>query len=150
MISASKLTDGAEIFVSAQWGVFTNDEANLDYFKPALRTVLSKESDGTLSGKAAASGTEGGYCPHCYDPENPQKVTWQAYTAASDANISQSGHYYLSKACTARLNIMADTDVVIDLNGLNITSGHRCFVLKTGASLSLLDFNGAALSRSAR
>ena len=144
IISASKLTDGAEVFVSARWGVFTNDDTNVEYFKPALRTVLKKEADGTLSGSFAAAGTEGGYCPHCYDPANPQKITWQTYTATADSNISQSGHYYLSTAVTARLNIAADTDVVIDLNGQSFTSGHRCLVLKKGATLSLLDFNGAS------
>lgn len=138
VISASKLTEGAEIFVSAHYGVFTNDEANIDYFKPALRTVLSKEADGKLSGDDAASGTEGGYCPHCN-----KKVAWTAYTAATDSEISVSGHYYLNGSATARLNIATGTDVVIDLNGLSITSGHRALVLKKDAKLSILDFNGA-------
>ena len=138
IISASKLTDGAEVYVSAYYGVFTNDAANLDYFKPALRTVLTQKADGTLSGKMAADGEVAGYCPHCNE-----KVAWQAFTAASDTAINESGHYYLSKSATARLNIAADQDVVIDLNGMNITSGHRALVLKKNAKLSILDFNGA-------
>ena len=143
VISGSKLTDGAEIFVSAHWGTFTNDAVNAEYFKPALRTVLTQNDDGTLSGDDAAVGEEAGYCPHCYDPENPQKVTWQAYTATTDKTISESGHYFVSKAMNARLNIAAGIDVVFDLNGYSSSSGHRCFVVGEGATLSLLDFSGA-------
>ena len=138
VVSASKLTDGAEIYVSAHWGVFTNDSANLDYFKPALRTVLTKQTDGTLSGRIAADGEVAGYCPHCNE-----KVAWKGYTSSVDAVISESGHYYLSKNCTARLTVSAGKDVVIDLSGKKITSGHRCFVMEEGATLSVMDFNGA-------
>ena len=144
IISASKLTDGAEIFVSARWGEFTNDDANLDYFKPALRTVLTKEEDGKLSGSFAADGEQGGYCPHCYDPENPQKVTWQGYNVKSNGDaISQSGHYYVNGTVNARVNIAAGMDIALDTNGYALTSTHRCFVVGEAATLSLLDFNGA-------
>ena len=138
VVSASQLTDGAEVYVSAHFGTFTSVAVNVDYFKPALRTVMTQNADGTLSGKAAADGELGGYCPHCNE-----KVSWQGYTASSDSTISQSGHYYLTKAVTARLNIAENQNVVIDLNGKTFTSGHRCFVMKANASLSILDFNGA-------
>lgn len=148
VVSGSGLTAGAEIFVSARWGVFTNDKVNSDYFKPALRTIITQQSDGKLSGSLAASGKEGGYCPHCYDPQNPKTVSWTAFGSGvfmeGTTDEIPAGHYYLSKSVTGSYVLnQASQDVVIDINGVNITGNGRAFSVTNGASLSLVDFNGA-------
>lgn len=159
-IYAGELTEGAEIFVSAAFGTFTKDAVNADYFKPALRTVLTQSADGTLGGNLAASGEIGGYCPHCYDPDAPQKVIWTAFAdgvfqenclsdKTGDTNPEctnehlVSGHFYLSKNVENRFNVPSGVDVVIDLNGKKLSSSHRVFVLSKNACVSILDFNGA-------
>lgn len=134
-LSAAGLTQGAEIFVEAG-DVFTTDAANKDYFKPALRTgTIIANDDGTLSAAYAVSGEPGGYCPHCYDPQNPKTVTWTAF----NGTVS-SGHYFLNAAVSSGYTIPKDADFVLDLNGKTLSASGRAFdAVGTNATLAILD-----------
>ena len=139
-ISAAGLTQGAEIFVEAN-GTFTKDAANKDLFKPAIRTgTITADGNGQLSATLAASGETGGYCPHCYDPQNPQRVVWTAFDGASTLS---SGHYYLTANTTGQFSLPQNTDFVLDLNSKTLRSSSTGFTT-TGAdaSLSILDSIG--------
>lgn len=137
MIQAAGLTQGAEIFVEAT-GIFTNDQSSKDFFKPALHTsAITATASGQLSATYASSGEMGGYCPHCYDPENPKTVVWTAFTGNTELT---SGHYYLSANTTGQYNLPQDTDFVLDLNGKTLRSSQRAFTTTgTNATLSILD-----------
>ena len=139
-IYAAGLTQGAEIFVDAN-GTFTKDAADKALFKPALRTgAITADSNGQLSATYAASGEIGGYCPHCYDPKNPQCVAWTAFDGASTLS---SGHYYLTANATGQYSLPQDTDFVLDLNGKTLRSASTLFTTTgTGASLSIMDSIG--------
>jgi len=139
-ISAAGLTQGAEIFVEAN-GTFTKDAANKDLFKPAIRTgTITADGNGQLSATLAASGETGGYCPHCYDPQNPQSVVWTAFDGASTLS---TGHYYLTANTTGQYSLPQDTDFVLDLCGKTLQSSSALFTATgTDASLSILDSVG--------
>ena len=139
-IQAADLTQDAEIFVVAN-GIFTNDQANIELFKPALRTgAITQNSGGQLMATIAASGAMGGYCPHCYDPQNPKTVAWTAFAGGSDLS---SGHYYLSAATTGQYNLPQNTDFVLDLNGKSLRASQRAFTATgANATLSILDGHG--------
>ncbi len=172
MVEASGLTEGSEIFVTANH-TFADATANIDYFKGANRTVLTASADG-LAGTYAASGELGGYCPHC-----KERVTWTLFDlttsvvqgclqdSATDANEDctgrhiESGHYYLGKSLTGMAQYyvgvylsgqgtLATKDVVIDLSGYNITANGRAFYLRPKDAsgnfnqLTLLDSYGGA------
>ena len=172
MVEASGLTEGSEIFVTANH-TFADATANIDYFKGANRTVLTASADG-LAGTYAASGELGGYCPHC-----KERVTWTLFDlttsvvqgclqdSATDANEDctgrhiESGHYYLGKSLTGMAQYyvgvylsgqgtLATKDVVLDLSGYNITANGRAFYLRPKDAsgnfnqLTLLDSYGGA------
>ena len=101
----SGLKAGSEIYLEAE-ETFPN--ANPDYFKGAIRTVLTQDGE-NLVATQAASGEMGGYCPHC-----SQKVAWKAFNkttcvraecfgdtagdedpACTNRHIA-TGHYYLT------------------------------------------------------
>ena len=166
---ASSLTEGSEIYVDAS-GTFTQPGANADYFKGAMRTVLSQSEEGLVATQAA-DGAVGGYCPHCQ-----KQVTWQAFSrtgslvqnclldAADDTDPActgyhlESGHYYLTEDLTKfsqyyvgiYLNsaTQAVKDFVLDLNGHKITAFGRAFYTRVDDAdgnnnmLSLLDSCG--------
>ena len=171
MVDASGLTEGSEIYVIANHE-FTVGTANIDYFKGAIRTALSKTETG-LAGIQAADGELGGYCPHC-----GQRVAWIAFdltksliqecyldsSADTDAACTgrhiESGHYYLSGmlnplSAQQYIGILqgetrVSKDVVLDLAGYNITATGRAFYLFPGSDtvpdsqLTLLDSHGGS------
>ena len=171
MVDASGLTEGSEIYVIANHE-FTVGAANIDYFKGAIRTVLSETETG-VAGKQVAEGEMGGYCPHC-----GEQVAWKVFDikacliqecyldSATDTDAActgrhiESGHYYLSGSInplSAQQYIgilQGDTrvskDVVLDLAGYNITATGRAFYLFPGSDtvpdsqLTLLDSHGGS------
>lgn len=149
-VSGAGLTEGSEIYIDYTGTVEGADPA---YFKGALRTVLT-ESENGLVATQAASGEPGGYCAHC-----GQQVTWKAYSttdslvqnclldSATDADPActarhiASGHYYMESSLTGAAQYyigaylsgsgtLRTEDVVIDLNGCDITASHRVFYLR--------------------
>ena len=168
-ISAAGLTDGAEIYVNAG-ALFTEAGAKAEYFKPALRTVLTETAEG-LVGTQAADGEIAGYCPHC-----GQKVAWQPFELTGATYVAEcylddeedtdpactgrhvaTGHYYLPKSYTSfaqryvgakQGDVSEEADVVVDLNGYSITATGRPFYIKPTtqvSTLSLLDSVGGSV-----
>ena len=168
-LDASGLTEGSEIYVGAE-GAFTTPGANKNYFKGAIRTVLSETEDG-LVGTKAADGEQGGYCPHC-----GEQVTWKLFSttdsmvqscledSATDTDPActgrhiESGHYYLGSTQTGFAqyyvgvyqNLENIKDVVIDLAGYHITANGRAFYIRgkssnaQQSSLTILDSYGGS------
>ena len=168
-VNASGLTEGAEIYVNAD-GLFTDSGAKAEYFKPAIRTVISETPEG-LVGTQATDGEVGGYCPHC-----DQQVSWQAFDAktylvkeclldstgdtdpACTGRHMATGHYYLTETYTSFSQMYTgassdgktmSADVVIDLNGCSITASGRAFYIKPTSpavsTLSLMDSVGGSV-----
>lgn len=167
-VHAAGLTEGAEIYVNAG-GRFTDSGANGEYFKPALRTVITQTAEG-LVGTQAAEGELAGYCPHCME-----QVAWSAFDttaclaqeclldgsgdtdSACTGRHMATGHYYLTQSYTSFSQMYAgasvdgntmSADVVIDLNGNSITASGRAFYIKPttpASTLSLLDSAGGAV-----
>ena len=142
-VDASGLTDGSEIFVRTGNGAFTKEiaadqlERIAGYFKGAVRTELSVNTETNTVN--ATQGTTG-YCPHCYDPENPQTVTW---TAVSSGEFSEAGHYYLSGSKIAASNMAFYVNCVLDLNGYTIQrTNNRVILAATNVTLDVLDSVG--------
>lgn len=144
-IDASGLTDGAEIFVNAT-GAFTQALPEADaqriagYFKGAIRTAVSLESDFTLKGTQGSTG----YCPHCYDPANPQTVTWYKGAAPTAGEL----HRYLETSnVSSSSNIVINQDTVWDLNGYTIyRDGRRIIMNAADKTLTVMDsFGGGKL-----
>ena len=139
MLDVGGLKEGSEIFVCA-FGTFTQavPEADAqkiaDCFKGAVRTAVSLESDFTLK---ATQGTTG-YCPHCYDPANPQKVTWTAgLTTGSDV------HCYMTQSVVGEANSTITANVVLDLNGYTLGRTNRRLMMYTAnKSLTVMDSVG--------
>lgn len=157
---ASSLTEGSEIYVDAS-GTFTQPGANADYFKGAMRTVLSQSEEGLVATQAA-DGTVGGYCPHCQ-----KQVAWQAFSRTGSLvqecyndtvkvdNVEvedtdptctglhvESGHYYLAESYTSfsqhyvgvyKGSGLIAKDVVLDLNGYSLTCPGRAFYIRRGS-----------------
>ena len=117
-VTASELTDGAEIYVQqvTSGGTVAAAGANIEYFKGAFRSVLSGGGSDPIIATTAADGETAGYCPHC----NAQ-VAWSAF----DTTNLTTGHYYLSGNLVAALTIPATADMVIDLNGKVLSSAGR-------------------------
>ena len=168
---ATGLTEGSLIYVDADH-TFTKPGANPDYFRGAIRCVVSQGEDG-LVGTQAADGELGGYCPHCN-----QQVAWTSLDlttclvqnclldSATDTDPActgrhlESGHYYLGKSFTGMAQYyigvylsgqgtLATKDVVLDLAGCSMTANGRVFYLRPGMdtvlnSLTILDSCGAS------
>ena len=167
----SGLSANSEIYVNAG-DRFTGSGASLACFKGAGRTVLSETAEG-LVGTQAASGTQGGYCPHC-----GEQVVWHAFDTTEalvkecyldgDADTDpactgrhlESGHYYLTQDYTGfsqqyigiRLgDERVPKDVVIDLAGFDITASRRPFYINPGkdaatdSRFTLLDSQGGSV-----
>ena len=127
----TNLTADAEIFLSATASrtVATgyNPEIHANCFKNPFRTLLTFDSEnGKITADPAGSNT--GYCPHCYDPENPQPATWTALTAptagTADINWNDAAHYYLTDAISFADRVRVYGDVVLDLNGKSWTKSN--------------------------
>ena len=131
-VTADGLTEGSEIYVSGE-GTVTG--ANAAYLKPALRTVLT-ETDGSITATLAADGEIAGYCPHC-----DAQVSWTAFTVSQ---LSQSGHYYLTEDLPSFSQKNINADIVLDLQGCDITSSGRVFFIQSGG-VALLDSLGGAV-----
>lgn len=139
----SGLTEGTEIFVNANH-VFTKalaDEATATamkaYFKEAVRMTIS------VSGTALKGSNTGttGYCPHCYDPENPQKVTWASGWSTINTVTADNTHRYLTAYAAANRTIGAA--VIVDLNGHTLArEGQLVTTIAEGKSLTVLDSCG--------
>ncbi len=173
VMDASGLTEGSEVYVDANH-TFTTKDANIDYFKGAMRCVLSQNEEG-LAGTQATSGELGGYCPHCNE-----RVVWSAFStteslvkecyndAADDTDPActgrhiESGHYYLGASITkmaqqyigafinSTIGTVATEDVIIDLSGYHITASGRAFYLRPQSAdkntdyLTILDSFGGS------
>lgn len=131
-LTASGLAEGSEIYLTAE-GTFTG--VNADYFKPALRTVFTETEEGLVAA-TAADGEIAGYCPHCN-----ACVSWKAFTVAQ---LSQDGHYYLTASLPSFSQKNTNADIVIDLQGYDITSSGRVFFIQSGG-VALLDSVGGAV-----
>ena len=174
-VDASGLTEGSEIYVGAE-GTFTQPGANINYFKGAIRTVLSETEDG-LVGAQAVNGELGGYCPHC-----GEQVVWKAFSltdsliqncledSATDTDPActgrhiATGHYYLGGSLTGfkqqyvgvYQNLANVQDVVLDMAGYDITATHRAFYTRSESAataakshLTILDsYGGSAITGS--
>ena len=149
-MDASGLTEGSEVYVGAK-GTFAQPGANMDYFKGAIRTVLSETEEG-LVGTQAAAGELGGYCPHCNE-----RVVWNFFSttdsliqncledSATDTDPActgrhiASGHYTLGSSLTGfkqhyvgvYQNLANVQDVVLDMAGYSITATHRAFYIRS-------------------
>ena len=140
----SGLAEGAEIFVNAG-GVFTQDltdaataETVMGYFKEAVRMTLSVEGSAIKGSNGAAVMT--GYCPHCYDPENPQKVTWIRDWSSIKSGMADS-HVFLRYYSATAKTIPAN--VVLDLCGMTVRRVDRMMItVSAGCCLSVLDSYG--------
>ena len=154
-VDASGLTEGSEIYVLAKH-TFTTAGANPDYFKGAIRTVITETEEG-LAGAYANSGELGGYCPHC-----GEQVAWRLFNltdaliqncledSADDTDPActgrhiESGHYYLGSNQTGFAqqyvgvyqNLANIKDVVIDTAGYSITATGRAFYIRGDSKLS--------------
>lgn len=147
-VTVSGLTSGAEVYLNANGVTLAN--ANMSYFKPAIRTTLT-QSGTSITAAYAADGETAGYCPHCN-----AKVAWTPLAAATVATTS--GHYYITGA-TSLSNQLAigrnitdsSVDAVVDLNGYTVTcSGRFAYIyddatVGNGHSLSVLDSAGNSL-----
>ena len=138
-LDVTGLTDGAEIFIYAT-DVFTTaiPEAEAQriagYFKGAVRTSVTLESDFTLKGTQGTTG----YCPHCYDPAKPAMVTW-----ASGLKTASDGHCYMTANVVGEENTTITANVVLDLNGYTLGRTERRIIFTTaGKSLTVLDSYG--------
>ena len=167
-LDASALAEGSEIYLDATG---TIAGANAAYFKGAMRTVITENETGFTATQAAA-GEQGGYCPHC-----GEAVAWQEFSltdslvqnclqdSASDTDPActgrhiASGHYYLPATMTglsqyyvgaylSGSGTLRTDDVVIDLNGYDVTATGRFAYLRPKDAdgninkLSLLDSVG--------
>ena len=167
-VKAADLTEGAEVYVNAG-ALFTDSGAKAEYFKPALRTVITQSAEG-LVGTQAVDGEIAGFCPHC-----GEQVSWQAFdtnaclvkeclldgTGDTDSACTgrhmASGHYYLTQTYTSFSQMYSgasadgktmSADVVVDLSGFSITAGGRAFYIKPttpASTLSLLDSVGGSV-----
>ncbi|MBR4863809.1 MAG: MBL fold metallo-hydrolase [Oscillospiraceae bacterium] len=131
-LSAKDLCDGAEIYISAEGAL---PDAKAEYFKPAIRTVLTENENGLVA-TTAADGEIAGYCPHCNT-----RVAW---TACGNTAFSADGHYYLSATQSSYGQKTINNDIVLDLNGFNLTGTSRAFFAKEGSALALLDSVGGS------
>ena len=172
VMDASGLTEGSEVYVDANH-TFTTKDANIDYFKGAMRCVLSQNEEG-LAGTQATSGELGGYCPHC-----GERVVWNEFSATgsviqnclydsttdTDPKCTgrhlENGHYYLTASLKSAPQYYSGIylggaqeakDVVFDFAGYSITATGRPFYIRPGSttvpqsSLTLLDSYGGGVA----
>ena len=104
------------------------------YIKPVASGMVVDQEEGALIIKEQVVLSD---CAHCN-----QQVQWKVWTGD---NQPTSGHYYLAEDLNraAQTAIAADTDVVLDLKGFDITvNGSRAFVVLGGGNLTVMDSVG--------
>ena len=143
-------TEGASIAVSAT-GAFTdaltNAESYLGYIKAASNAHQVVVEDNKL---AVVEGAAKIYCAHC-----DQLVQWLPMpltNGGADYPVYQDGHYYLTQdlpKVTSQFYIgisgTATPDVVIDLQGYNVTATSRVFYIRQGIKLTIMDTVGSGV-----
>lgn len=114
-----------------------------DAVLPIVEKANSKPAskDNTPAGLKLLTGTQtngstAGYCPHC-----GQQVAWNAFTG----NGTAAGHYYLTKDQSSTSAYQISSDIVLDLDGYDITSTDRAFTVTNSGALTLLDRKGGSL-----
>ena len=154
-----ELTEGADIKVTTTSGspVFTTSfedaQAYVDagYFTgKKVGTVVTVTAESELSLEAGALPTKEIYCNHCN-----QMVEFTAWTAESGEYMKENAHYYLMEDHTISANYRIGTsssntaadavDVVVDLNGFNITSTGPAFYVYPYSTLSMQDSVGTGV-----
>ena len=143
-LNVSDLEQGSEIFVrttGAVTGQIPAEKLEMisGCFKGAVRTELTVDTEANTI--TAVQGTTG-YCPHCYDPANPQTVTWTAGIGSGESATNL--HYYLDSALTGGTSqVNYYNDVVLDLNGFPFKrTGNRCVLQTEGITFTLMDSYG--------
>ena len=132
-LTLGELTKGADICIAANDGAFTltNDNAS-NYLKYFRSNNADKEivcTDNILYVQDKAPVVTEWECAHC-----GQTVTWTALTGAPTAGV----HYYLAEERTTNITVAADTEVILDLRGQNMTVGNnRAFMVR--GTLHLMD-----------
>lgn len=156
----SAMTDG-NIVVYAGSGAFTAALADDTAASAYLDNFTSGVSNMNVKVKDAALVLEAGvierYCPHCGQTQVFKPYIHDGEEAAGD--ITEGGHYYLSEIVytgsevgvglgddesTPELETLP-IDVVLDLNGEELTCGNRVFTVRTGCSFYLMDSVGGAV-----
>jgi len=157
--TVGELTEGADIKVTTNYAspVFTNAFDNAQAYVDAGYISGAEEgssvtvtADNELSLVAAPPETKLIYCEHC-----KQEVEFLEWTFESGSYTRESGHFYLDKdesiSANHRIgNSSKDTaadgvDVVIDLNGHNITSSGPVFYVYPYSTLSIQDSVGTSV-----
>lgn len=133
-VNASELSTDAMVYVDAT-GTFTAAGANISNFRGAIRTVITDPNGtGALVAAKAASGQQGGYCPHC-----STVATWSEYTGTPGA-----GHFYLTENRTGGISVTSSANMVLDLAGKTITgpAASRAVTVSAGTQMAFLDSVG--------
>ena len=110
-VTLNGLTEGASIAVMAN-GAFTVENVKASDYLAAGYIIAAKSSNSIVEhDNVLYMEREKIYCEHCREA-----VYWDAW---SGVNNPASGHYYLSGDVTQtnQIHIVADTDVVLNLNG---------------------------------
>ena len=154
-----EIKTGADIKVVTTSGspVFTTsfedaqDYVDAGYFSGyKLGDVVTVTAESELSLEAAPLPTKDIFCNHC-----GQTVTFEAWTAESGEYLREDGHYYLLQDATLSANYRignssSDTaaeaaNVVVDLNGFNITSTGPAFYVYPYSTLTMQDSVGTGV-----
>lgn len=154
-----EIKTGADIKVITTSGspVFTTsfedaqDYVDAGYFSGyKLGDVVTVTAEGELSLEAAPLPTKEIFCNHCN-----QMVEFTAWTAESGEYMKEDAHYYLLEDHTISANYRIGTsssntaadavDVVVDLNGFNITSTGPAFYVYPYSTLSMQDSVGTGV-----
>lgn len=142
----SGLTTGAEIFINAADAFTTaiaetEAERILGYFKGAVRTGVTLNTE-TYQLVGAQGST--GYCPHCYNANNPTTVTWYTGFTPTSGKV----HRYLEgsdviPAGGTNSNRNITSDIVLDLNGYTFyREGRRICYTTDNVDVAVLDSVG--------
>jgi len=157
--AVGELTEGASIKVTThhESPIFTYGFDNATAYVEAGYITGCEEgssvtvtADNELKLEAAPPAAELRYCEHC-----KQMVEFTEWTYGSGSYTRESGHFYLTKngaiASNHRIgNSSSDkaadgVDVVIDLNGFNITSTGPVFYVYPYSTLTLQDSVGTSV-----
>jgi len=81
-------------------------------------------------------GEDNHFCDHC-----GEEVYWSAWDGTT--NLTNSGHYYLTKDVTSSTirSINNGADIVLCLNGKTLTSKTKLFTVSGNATLTIVDHN---------
>lgn len=150
LITLGELTEGADITVTADDGVFTAENPNAadyeDYFAEISGKKISTVENKLAAGEVTAEPEpepdpepETFVCPHCGKTEAELAAAGTPWSEWPNANKPASGHYYISSdysGQTAQWTI--SNDVVLDLRGNTYsTTGIRNFIVS--GTFSIVD-----------